>query len=293
MDGVARADFERGGLPQDAPVVQADDDVRHDLHAGRAQGGERCLEVRYGPVEMIDLADRLLRADHVHHRRIDAGTFHQFRAPLVEEGRVHGDPQMGKIALQALEDGKISFVLDLIAPVGAAREQEALQILHEHEVTHPLLEHVRRGRRDHRLQDPGLAVIAVERTRPCRHREGGKRVLAAALHLGGGVLLERRRREAYGAEPAAFLRHRLHLGHKPRLEGRLLQLFDCLQSSEPSHRPNIFASADMRQSGLSKSRSSEVSHAVRRTTRRSTNEWVRDVGGQRCNRRESWPITSV
>ena len=61
MDRDARRDdVERRGLAEDAPVVQADDDVRHHLHRRRAQRRQRRLEILDRAVEVVDLADGLV-----------------------------------------------------------------------------------------------------------------------------------------------------------------------------------------------------------------------------------------
>ena len=58
---MAAHDVERRGLAEQAAVVQADDDVRHDLHRRRAQRRQRRLEVRDRALEVVDVADRFLR----------------------------------------------------------------------------------------------------------------------------------------------------------------------------------------------------------------------------------------
>ncbi len=107
-----------------------------NLHPGRGQGGQRRLEILNRAVEVVDLADRLIRADHIHHRGIDARSLHPPRAGLVGQGGVDGDLQIREVALQPLDHRIEPLIPDLIAPVRSARQQKALQTLRADQVTH-------------------------------------------------------------------------------------------------------------------------------------------------------------
>ena len=122
-----------------------------------------------------------LRADDVHHRRVDAGRLHRSRARCVEQRRVDRDLQMREIALEPFDHRVVALVADLVAAVRAAGQQEALQILRSHQLAHLAVEHLRGGRRDHRLEDLRLAVVAVERAGAGGDGERREGVLAAAL----------------------------------------------------------------------------------------------------------------
>src|SRR6266542_3118846 len=162
-DRMPAHDVERARLADDAAVVQADDDVRHDLHSCRAQRGERRLEIVDGAVEMIDVADRLLGPDHVHHRRVHTRDLHQPCAALIEQRRVNRDLQIGIVALELLDDRVEALVADLVTLGRSAGEQESAQVLCDDQVAHLAIEHFGRGRRDHRLEDLRLAVVAHQR----------------------------------------------------------------------------------------------------------------------------------
>ena len=105
--------------------MKADHDMRDDFHRGRRQRGERRFEVGDRAVEMIDVADRLLRPYHVSHGHIDTGRFHVFGAPFVEQGRMCGNAQIGKLVLEFLDGRVIALVRHFVAPIGTAREEEA------------------------------------------------------------------------------------------------------------------------------------------------------------------------
>jgi hypothetical protein len=72
--------------------VQADHDVRHDLERCPGEVPERSLEIRDRPLEVVDLLDRILRADHVEHRGVDAGCLDALRGVARDERGVHRDP---------------------------------------------------------------------------------------------------------------------------------------------------------------------------------------------------------
>ncbi len=69
---------------------------------------------------MVDVADRILGADHVHHGGIDASAFHLPGALFIGQSGVDGDLQMGKVALQALDHQIVTLILDLVDPVRSA-----------------------------------------------------------------------------------------------------------------------------------------------------------------------------
>ncbi|MCH7691948.1 MAG: hypothetical protein IID50_00745 [Proteobacteria bacterium] len=120
VHGMAGDDVERGVLAHHPPVVQADHDMGHDLHGGRAQGPEGGLEIRHRAVQVVDLADRLLGADHIHHRGVHPGALHRLGAGVVGQRRVHGHLEEGEVPLEFLDDRKVGPVADFVAPVGPA-----------------------------------------------------------------------------------------------------------------------------------------------------------------------------
>ena len=67
-----------------------------------------------------------------------------------------------------------------------------------HQIAHLLVQHFGVGRRDHRFQNPGLTVVAIQRAGPSGDRERRKAVLATAFHLDTVVFLEGRGGKADG-----------------------------------------------------------------------------------------------
>jgi hypothetical protein len=279
MDSMPRNDVERPRLADDAPIMEADDDVRHDLHRRRAKRREGRLEILDRAVEVIDVADRLVGADDVHHRRVDTGGLHALRARLVEERRMDRDLEIRIVALQPLEHRVVALVLDLVALRRAAREQEAAQVLRGDQLTDLAVEHVGRGCRNHRLQDLRLAVVAIERAAAGGDRERRECVLAAAFELAARVRLECRRREADRAADRGGLRA-LAFGEDGSVEGRILEDVDRREGIEPAHRAVSsswsaarfpaaigFASSSPERSATSTMRPRRRSHKVRTSAR--------------------------
>lgn len=230
-----RHDVERPRLTPQFPVMQADDDVRHDRHAGGAQSVQRRLEILDRPIEVIHLADGIGIADHVHHRHIDPGRLHALRARGIQQGGVNGDAQAREIVLQALEDREIAVVFHLVAPVRAAGKQKPLQPAGADHLAHAGLEGFRVLRRDHRRQDFGLAMIAVERTGAAGDGESRKTVTAAAAEFVIGEGTEARREETQRREwPCRRLplQRRDQCGIKRKFVERLHRLDRC----HPGHR---------------------------------------------------------
>ena len=235
MHAVARHDVERRALAQDAPIVQPDHDVGHDLHRGRAQGAQRRLEVLHRPLEVVDLADGRLRADHVHHRGVDARRFHRLRARAVEQRRVDRDLEVREIALQALDRGVVALVADLVGAVRSPGEQEAAQRAAGRHRAHRALERFRSARGDHRLEDLRPAVLAHQGAGARGDGERGKCVAAAAAELAARVRLEGGRGESDLA-PGGGGAGALALGEELRVELRPLELLHGADAFEPAHR---------------------------------------------------------
>jgi hypothetical protein len=232
VDVVACADVERAFLTQQPAIVQANDDVGDDFHVRCTQCSERRLEILHGAVEMVDVADRLLSADHVHHGGIDTSRCHQPCARLIEQGGMNRDLQFRKITFELFDDGVIFLVLDLVAPVGATRQQKPFQVLQQNEVAHFSIEHFRARCRYHRLEDLAAAMVTVQRAGPAGHGECRERVFRAPGQLARLVLAKGGCGEADRAKwPGA--RVRLHGGDKARVEERILKWFDGGEAIDP------------------------------------------------------------
>ncbi len=171
-------------------------DMRHHRHPRFGKRGEGGLEIGDRTVEMIDLADRLLGADDVDHRHIDAAFRHLAHILARSERRMDRDAEPGKIALETGEHRIISPVGHFVAPIRASREKKAAQPLPRDHLAHHGLEMLGRARRDHRLEDLRLAVVAIERAPPAGDGEGREVHLAATLEFFGGVGAETRGEEA-------------------------------------------------------------------------------------------------
>ena len=174
---------------------------------------------------MIDIADRFLRADHVRHGNVDARRLHALGAPLVEQSRMCGNAQVGKIPLELLDGRIIALVRNLVTAIGAARQQEAAQILEQDQIAHFTLEFRRARRRDHRLEDFRLAMVAIERAGPAGDRESWETCLAAALQLIAGI-----GSEGWGEKPQhakrMLLRRALQRLDQRPIERQLIERFD-------------------------------------------------------------------
>ncbi len=222
------------GSPRYVTVMQADHDMRHHFHPRGCERGQCGFEILDRPVQVIDITDRLFGADHIHHRRIDTGRFHRFRPRLVDQGRMDRDLQMRKIVLELFHHRIEALIFDFVALVGAAGEQKALQILQQHEIAHLAVQHLRRGGRDHGLENLGLAMIAIERACPGRDRKGREAVLVAAGEFARGIFLEGRRRKA-DRPPRNGSRGGLHLSQQGGVERRVFQGFDGGEFVTPAH----------------------------------------------------------
>ena len=65
--------------------------------------------------------NRLIRPDDIDHGDIDPGVRHRLRPAAIQQGAVHGDPELRKIALQTLDGGIIAVIRHFVPAVGAAR----------------------------------------------------------------------------------------------------------------------------------------------------------------------------
>ena len=106
---------------------------------------------------------------------------------LIEQGRMRGDAQIGEIALELFDGRIIALVRDFVAPVGSAGKQEAAQVLQQNQIAHLALEFRRARGGDHRLEDLGLAMVAIERAGAAGNRESRKTCLAAAFQFLAGI----------------------------------------------------------------------------------------------------------
>ena len=73
LTGVVGDHLQRPLLAQEPAVVQAQHDVRDDPQTVLGEHPQRTGEVRGGQVEVVDVADRLVRADDVQHHPVHAG----------------------------------------------------------------------------------------------------------------------------------------------------------------------------------------------------------------------------
>ncbi len=97
--GVALQHGKRIPFPKHFSVMQADDDMRYNLHPAGSQRFQGALEIVDAAAQMVDLGDGVLCADDIHHGGIDAGVFHALcRIPVHQRG-VQGDPEMGEDSL--------------------------------------------------------------------------------------------------------------------------------------------------------------------------------------------------
>jgi hypothetical protein len=136
---------------------------------------------------------------------------------------MHGHLEFREVVLQALDNGHVTPVRNLVLSVRTTAEQKTAQLLGIDEVTDFFVEHGRVCRRDHRFEDLLLAMIAVEAAFGGRYRERRETVLAATLELGAFIFLERGCRKAdwarYGDIAAA-----LELGNQGRVKFGILEV---------------------------------------------------------------------
>jgi hypothetical protein len=168
---VAGDDLERATLAEEAPVMEAEDDVRHDLEPGVAERGDGGLEVGDGLLlQMVDVADRLVGADHVDERAVDAGRLERARAGLVDQTGVD-DHGLAELALDPCDrPGVLEVRHASLDAHPAGDEQPAVaargERLGEREEVAVLRD------RAHALEHRGLAVVALERTARSRDAHG-------------------------------------------------------------------------------------------------------------------------
>jgi hypothetical protein len=147
---------------------------------------------------------------------------------------VDRDLETGEVLLELLHDRQVAPVIDLVLLVGATREQEPVQVVVFDQVPDFLVQDLGPRRRDHRLEDLLLAVIAIEPAGGRRDRKCRETVLAAAVEFRARILLERRRREADWPRLPA-VRARLEFVDERPIEFRVLQVLDRRECVIPSH----------------------------------------------------------
>ncbi len=265
--------LERVPLAEHPPVVQSDDDVRHDLERGLGEVPKRFLEVRDRPLQVIHLLDGVLRADHVEHRRVDARLFHAPRRVARDERRVNGDAERGKRILDAPDRRVERAVLDLVPVVRAAGEEHPPRAGCDL-IVDDAPQRLRRARRDHRLEDLRLAVVALQLAVAAGDRHGRPGALPAARDLARRKDLERRDVEVDRSGSPA----RLERADERRVEGRNLERLDAARGLEPGHPAT---------SGITGSRRSR-----RRPSSLRRRAPPRRRSRARPTRRPSWPASA-
>ena len=148
---------------------------------------------------------------------------------------MRGNAQIRKFALE-LSDGRIvPLVRHFVAPVGSAGKQEAAQVFEQNQIAHLALELGRARGGNHRFEDLGLAVIAIERACAAGNREGRETCLAAAFQFLAGVGAEGRSEKAQNAK-RLLAGGRLQQFDQRTVERQLVERFDLLEQFEPGHR---------------------------------------------------------
>ena len=139
-----------------------------------------------------------------------------------------GNAQIGEIAFELFDGRVIALVRHLVASIGTAGEQEAAQVLEQHQIAHLALELRRAGRRDHRREDFCLAMVAIERAGTAGNRESRKARLAAAFQFVAGIGAE-----CWGEKPQyakrLLVRRSLQRFDQRPVEWQLVERFDLLQ----------------------------------------------------------------
>ena len=177
---------------------------------------------------MIDVPDRLLRSDHVRHRHVDARRFHLLGSPLIQQSRMGCNAQVGEVAFELFDGRVITLVGNLVTAIGPAGEEEAAQVLEQNQIAHLALELRRARRRDHRLENFGLTMVAIERAGTAGNRESRKARLAAAFQFIAGIGTEGRGKKPQHAK-RLLVRCSLQRFNQRPVERQLVERFDLLQ----------------------------------------------------------------